>query len=182
MLHLEAQAYFDREEFDPVEGYQPLTERDQKIRHIMLHTAKAAMKLVARDREKVVHEVIPDTCIYRSQIVNLLADPVKKRVSTMLNSGYPVTLTGKDGFTIDFDENYQSLQGGVVTANGHLATYLERLEHGVPGDEDELRNAALQLDWASRGLSELYGVDADQLYLARLEKNLGRPLPSELKL
>ncbi len=181
MLHLEAQAYFDREEFDPINGYARLTERDQKVRHVMLHTAKAAMKLVSRDREHVVHEVIPDISIYRSQIVNLLAEPVKKRVETILSSNYPITLIGKDGCNVDFDENYQSFQNDVVTANGNLATYLERLEHGEPGDEGQLRLAALELDWASRGFATLYEVDASQLHLARLEEHLGRPLPTEFK-
>lgn len=181
MLHLEAQAYFDREEFDPINGYNVLTVRDQKVRHIMLHSAKAAMKLVARDRDSVVREVIPDLSIYRSQVINLLAEPVKKRMATILCASFPITLTGKDGWNIDFDENYQSFQNDVVTATGDLATYLERKEHGEQGDEDKLRLAATGLGWAARGFAKLYDVDASQLHWARLEENLGQPLPTDFK-
>jgi hypothetical protein len=181
MLYLEAQAYFDREEFDPINGYNLLTVRDQKIRHIMLHTAKAAMKLVSRDRDRVVHEVIPDLSIYRSQVINLLEEPVKKRMATILSSDYPVTLTGKDGWTVDFDENYRSFHNDVVIATGDLATYLERKEHGEQADEDILRLAATGLGWASRGFAKLYDVDASELHWARLEENLGRPLPPEVR-
>jgi hypothetical protein len=60
--------------------------RDQKVRHIHLHVAKALGKVVAMLDEavpttsgtalktRVRDEVLPDVAIYRSQLINLMPD------------------------------------------------------------------------------------------------------------
>ncbi len=180
MLHLPAQAYFDGKEFDPPFGYEALSPRDRKIGHIQLHVAKAAMKLVNANPEIIISEVIPDTAIYRSQIINLLIAPVKKIVVHELEQDYPITLPSSEGWEVDATAAHHRFQEEIVLASGNLATYLERLEHGKPGDEDRLRLAVSALDYGSRGLAELYGVDSAQAHLRRLEHNMGRPLPANL--
>jgi hypothetical protein len=182
MLHLDAQEYFDRVEFDPTNGYEELNTRNQKIRHIQLHVAKAALKLIKRDDETIVSQVIPDTAIYRSQIINLLDESVRKGLVRELEAeDYSVTLIGKqDSWDVDVNASYDYFKDEIIKANGNLATYLERLEHGEPGDQDQLMYAALNLDSGTNGLAELYNVDIDQAHLARLEENMGQPLPADL--
>src|SRR5215510_2507930 len=80
-LLLHAQAWWDAQRFDqPV--WQIAAWRDQKVRHIQLHVAKALGKAVAASsREaagasgaaalaRVRDEVLPDVAIYRSQLRN----------------------------------------------------------------------------------------------------------------
>src|SRR4029450_9255118 len=75
----------DAQRFDqPV--WQVATWRDQKVRHIHLHVAKALGKVVAALGEearttsgtdlmaRVRDEVLPDVAIYRSQLINLFPD------------------------------------------------------------------------------------------------------------
>src|SRR5215510_328606 len=81
-LLLHAQAWWDAQRFDqPV--WQVAAWRDQKVRHIHLHVAKALGKVVAALGEearttsntalrvRVCNEVLPDVAIYRSQLLNL---------------------------------------------------------------------------------------------------------------
>src|SRR5215467_5224388 len=84
-LLLHAQAWWDAQRFD-----QPLWQvtewRDQKVRHIHLHVAKALGKVVAALgeetptvadtdlRAQVRNAVLPDVAIYRSQLINLFPD------------------------------------------------------------------------------------------------------------
>jgi len=180
MLLLEAQAYFDREEFDPKNGYEALGARDQKIGHIQLHVAKAAMKLLDAEPEIIIFQVIPDTAIYRSQLINLLRAPVKQLMVTELDRDYPIAFESAHGWKIDEESSRKRFGEEIVLASGNLATYLERLEHGEPGDEDRLRNAVYALNAGSRGLAEIYSVDIEALHVQRLEENLGRALPTHL--
>src|SRR5262252_8289843 len=81
-LLLHAQAWWDAQRFDqPV--WQVAAWRDQKVRHIQLHVAKALGKVVAASREeaagaaalaRVRDEVLPDVAIYRSQLLNLFPE------------------------------------------------------------------------------------------------------------
>ena len=84
-LLLATQAWWDTQRFD-----QPLWQveawRDQKVRHIQLHVAKALGKVVAMLDDvapttsapaltvRVRDEVLPDVAIYRSQLINLMPD------------------------------------------------------------------------------------------------------------
>src|SRR2546425_6765418 len=84
-LLLHAQAWWDAQRFD-----QPVWHvgawRDQKVRHIHLHVAKALGKVVAALGEearttsstdlmaRVRDAVLPDVAIYRSQLLNLFPD------------------------------------------------------------------------------------------------------------
>jgi hypothetical protein len=183
MLHLDAQEYFDRVEFDPTDGgYKELSKRDQKIRHIQLHVAKAALKLVKRDNEIIMSQVIPDLAIYRSQLVNLLAEPARDAFLRELNSQKSAaSFKGKQkGLSIVVNADYEYLKDEIITANGNLASYLERLEHGEPGDEDIIFTAAYRLDSGANGLAELYEMNLEQAHLARLEENLGQTIPPDL--
>src|SRR5262250_2304269 len=80
-LLLQAQAWWDAQRFDqPI--WQVAEWRDQKVRHIQLHVAKALGKIVAALGEgertasgtdpmaRVRDEVLPDVAIYRSQLIN----------------------------------------------------------------------------------------------------------------
>jgi hypothetical protein len=79
-LLLPAQAWWDAQRFDqPV--WHVAAWRDQKVRHIQLHVAKALGKVVAAYGEeaggasgtdalaRVRDEVMPDVAIYRSQLL-----------------------------------------------------------------------------------------------------------------
>ena len=84
-LLLQAQAWWDAQRFDQSE-WQVAEWRDQKVRHIQLHVAKALGKVVAAlsagegaasgtdTIAQVRDEVLPDVAIYRSQLINALPD------------------------------------------------------------------------------------------------------------
>ena len=84
---LQAQAWWDAQRFDQPE-WQVAAWREQKLRHIQLHVAKALGKVVAgydagagatsgTDALARIHtEVLPDLAIYRSQ--GFFAHPPKK--------------------------------------------------------------------------------------------------------
>ena len=84
-LLLPSQAWWDTQRFDqPV--WQVEAWRDQKVRHIQLHVAKALGKVVVVLDEaapttlrpalnaRVRDEVLPDVAIYCSQLINLMPD------------------------------------------------------------------------------------------------------------
>jgi hypothetical protein len=74
---LRAQAWWDAQRFDQP-AWQVAAWRDQKVRHIQLHAAKALGKVVAAydagaisgtdALARVRDEVLPDVAIYRSQL------------------------------------------------------------------------------------------------------------------
>ena len=84
-LLLQAQAWWDAQRFDQSE-WQVAEWRDQKVRHIQLHVAKALGKVVAAlsagegaasgtdTIAQVRDEVLPDVAIYRSQLLNLFPE------------------------------------------------------------------------------------------------------------
>src|SRR5882724_1004024 len=79
-LLLHAQAWWDAQRFDQ-RAWQVAAWREQKLRHIQLHAAKALGKVVAdydagaisgtAALARVRDEVLPDVAIYRSQLLNL---------------------------------------------------------------------------------------------------------------
>ena|SRR2546425_3328821 len=82
-LLLHAQAWWDAQRFDQRE-WQVAAWREQKLRHIQLHVAKALGKVVAAydagaisgtdGLARVRDEVLPDVAIYRSQLLNLFPE------------------------------------------------------------------------------------------------------------
>src|SRR5215475_2646197 len=84
-LLLHAQAWWDAQRFDQPE-WQVATWREQKLRHIQLHVAKALGKVVTAYEQggeatsgtdalvRVRDEVLPDLAIYRSQLLNLFPE------------------------------------------------------------------------------------------------------------
>ena len=172
MISPDIQAYFDREDFDK-DGYHTLDRRDEKVRHIQLHVAKAALKLVQGNVEVIKTAVIPDTSVYRSQLINVIGVDNIPNLSSQFSDKPPV-------LPEDDIEAEQWCLEAVIEASGELATYLERREHGAPGNEQSILRAAMCLHAGSLGLAAMYEVDPDEAHLERLEYNLGRPLPPEL--
>ena len=84
-LLLHAQAWWDAQRFDQ-RAWQVAAWREQKLRHIQLHVAKALGKVVAAydagagatsgtdALARVRDEVLPDVAIYRSQLLNLFPE------------------------------------------------------------------------------------------------------------
>jgi len=172
MISPDIQEYFDREAFDPEHGYVELKKRDEKIRHIHLHVAKAAMKLAQRDERTIVEEVIPDTAMYRSQMINIIG-------SEIVNDN-PRAFPKK--FISRVEPAYRELVTleTMALAGGHLATYLERKEHDQPAYEFNLVEATVKLHNVTMDLGERFGVDVDRAHLKRLESQMGRPIPADL--
>lgn len=175
MISPDIQAYFDREDFDK-DGYKTLDRRDEKIRHIQLHVAKAALKMVQaeqNDSQVIQTAVIPDTAVYRSQLINVIGVDNIPNIHRQFPEQPPV-------LPEDDLEAEQWCFEAIVEASGELATYLERKEHGAPADERNILRAAMCLHAGSLGLAAIYEVDVDEAHLQRLEQNLGRPLPPEI--
>jgi hypothetical protein len=119
--------------------------RDQKVRHIQLHVAKALGKVVAAYGEgadaasgidvlaRVRDEVMPDVAMYRSQLLNLFPD-----------CGDPAVLRGCPGARVapqavptwpsgrlPHAAQLFSVVLVLSRASAQLAAYLEPREHGV---------------------------------------------------
>jgi hypothetical protein len=175
---LHAQAWWDAQRFD-----QPLWQvdawRDQKVRHIHLHVAKALGKVVAALgqeartasdmdlRIRVHDEVLPDVAIYRSQLLNLFPD-----------LGALLPLLAYHSTSVDVQEGEPLLQ--VVfclsRASAQLATYLEPREHGATSPVSHIREAIAHLHTGAVVLATAFAVDLAHAHWARLEALLGAPL------
>jgi hypothetical protein len=155
---LAEQAWWDKREFDPADGYERLPVGDEKILHIHTHVSKAAFKLLDGNREFIVREVIPDLAIYRSQLMNQI-DLVPEDVE----QGMPVFET-------------MPLRA-VVRANGYLAKYLEPRMHGDTVPHHPIKRAAEYLHGAATMLADDYDVNLEQAQRERMELRLGGPLP-----
>jgi hypothetical protein len=129
---LHAQVWWDAQRFDqPV--WQVAAWRDQKVRHIQLHVAKALGKVVAAHSAgagaasspdalaRVRDDVLPDVAIYRSQLINLFPERC-----------VPPALSHHQA-SMDVQEAEPLLQVllGLSRASAQLAAYLEPREHGV---------------------------------------------------
>src|SRR5262245_23255878 len=151
---LPAQAWWDTQRFDqPV--WHVAAWRDQKVRHIQLHVAKALGKVVAALGEgtpaasgaaptvRVRDEVLPDVAIYRSQLLNTFpacgAPPAA-----------PSQLSARAG-----DYHAEPLLHVAVLlsrASAQLATYIEPREHGVASPPSLIRGAIQDLHASAEAL------------------------------
>lgn len=172
MINLETQVLFDDLSFDPERGYALLSERDQKIRHIHLHVAKAAMKLASNDERRIVEEVIPDTAIYRSQLINI--------VGARNFFDYPANFPEKLEYFAPPEDRRRHALEKLAIAGGNLATYIEKKEHGGYANRNYLAIAAIDLHEVATNLGDIYEVEVDSSHRRRLETLSGRPLPSDI--
>jgi hypothetical protein len=178
-LLLSAQNWWDAQRFDqPV--WQVDAWRDQKVRHIHLHVAKALGKVIAMledevpttpgkpPRARVRDEVLPDVAIYRSQLINLLPDG---RLLPPHSSIQENTLQ---------DEPLWGVVCDLSRASAQLAAYLEPREHGVASSDSHLKAAIENLHASAEALATFFGVDLTRAHLARLEALLQAPIPTSL--
>ena len=140
---LHAQAWWDAQRFD-----QPLWQvdawRDQKVRHIHLHVAKALGKVVAALGEegrtasgmnlriRVRDEVLPDVAIYRSQLLNLFPD---------VGALSPLLAYHSASADVQEAEPLLRVVLGLSRASAQLAAYLEPREHGATSPVSHIRVA-----------------------------------------
>jgi len=178
---LQAQAWWDAQRFDQPE-WQVAAWREQKLRHIQLHVAKALGKVVAgydagagatsgTDALARIHtEVLPDLAIYRSQLLNLFPDV-----------GAPSALAHRraDGDTPTAESLLQVVLD-LSRASAQLAAYLEPREHGASSPVSHIRAAIADLQASAAALAVVFAVDLARVHQARLEALLGAPLPASL--
>jgi hypothetical protein len=176
-----AQAWWDAQRFDqPV--WQVAAWRDQKVRHIHLHVAKALGKVVAASREEAVgasgadalarvrNEVLPDVAIYRSQLRNLFPE-----VGVLLSRSHRSVEVG----TPEADPLLRVVLS-LSRASAQLAAYLEPREHGAASPVSHVREAIADLHTSAEALAAVFAVDLARAHRARLEALLGAPLPVSL--
>jgi hypothetical protein len=181
-LLLLAQAWWDVKRFDqPV--WQVATWRDQKVRHIHLHVAKALGKVIAALGQgappgsgpdltaRVRDEVLPDVAIYRSQLINLLPDG-GALLSSLVHCSAPVGTPEA--------ESLWRVVLGLGRASAELAAYLESREHGAAAPASHIGEAIQELHASAEALATAFGVDLARAHRARLEALLGAPLPPSL--
>ena len=181
-LLLQAQAWWDAQRFD-----QPMwhvTEwRDQKVRHIQLHVAKALGKVVAALGEgaraasgmdsttRVRDEVLPDVAIYRSQLINTFPDWDAPTASLSPLSTRAGAYAAEPLFHV------------VVLlsrASAQLAAYIEPREHGAESPASYIRGAIQDLHASAEALAAYFAVDLVRAHRVRLEALLHAPLPASV--
>ena len=180
-LLLRAQAWWDTQRFDQP-AWQVAEWREQKLRHIQLHVAKALGKVVAAydagagatsgtDALARIHnEVLPDLAIYRSQLLNLFPEV-----------GAPSALAHRraDGDTPTAESLLQVVLD-LSRASAQLAAYLEPREHGAASPVSYIQEAIEYLHAGAEALAAVFAVDLVHAHQARLEALLGAPLPASL--
>ena len=178
---LRAQAWWDAQRFDQPE-WQVTAWREQKLRHIQLHVAKALGKVVAAydagagatsgtDALARIHnEVLPDLAIYRSQLLNLFPEV-----------GAPSALAHRraDGDTPTAESLLQVVLD-LSRASAQLAASLEPREHGTASPVSHIRAAIADVQASTAVLTAVCAVDLARAHQARLEALLGAPLPTSL--
>jgi hypothetical protein len=180
-LFLHAQAWWDAQRFDqPV--WQVAAWREQKLRHIQLHVAKALGKVVAAydagagatsDTDafaRVRDEVLPDVPIYRSQLINLFPE-VGAPPSLAHHRAAVGTLEAEPLLQVVLD---------LSRASAQLAAYLEPREHGATSPVSHIQVAIEHLHASAEALAALFALDLVRVHQARLEALLGAPLPVSL--
>jgi hypothetical protein len=178
---LQAQAWWDAQRFDqPV--WQVTSWRDQKVRHIHLHVAKALGKVVAALGEearttsgtalmaRVRDEVLPDVAIYLSQLINLFPDVVV----------LPALSPHSAGGDVQEGEPLLQVVLDLGRASAQLAAYLEPREHGMASPVSHIQEAITALHASAGVLATAFAVDLFRAHQARLEALLGAPLPVSL--
>jgi len=180
-LLLHAQAWWDAQRFDQPE-WQVAAWRDQKVRHIHLHVAKALGKVVAALgeearavsgtdlRARVRDEVLPDVAIYRSQLINLFPEVCAP----------PALAHRSAGVGTPAAEPLPQVVLGLSQASAQLAAYLEPREHRATSPVSHIREAIEHLHVSAEALATAFGVDLTRVHRARLEALLGTPLPTSL--
>jgi hypothetical protein len=180
-LLLHAQAWWDAQRFDQPE-WQVAAWREQKLRHIQLHVAKALGKVVAAYEQggeatsgtdalaRVRDEVLPDVAIYRSQLLNLFPE-----VGTPPSLAHHRAAVG----TLEAESLLQVVLG-LSRASAQLAAYLEPREHGTASPVSLIGAAMKDLHTCAEALAALFAVDLARAHRARLEALLGAPLPASL--
>jgi hypothetical protein len=179
---LHAQVWWDAQRFDqPV--WQVAAWRDQKVRHIQLHVAKALGKVVtawgaaARTTSgtdlmaRIRDEVLPDVAIYRSQLLNLFPD---------VGAPPPALAHRSAGGGGQQAEPLLQVVLGLSRASAQLAASLEPREHGATSPVSHIREAIEALHASAEALAALFAVDLARAHQARLEALLGAPLPVSL--
>jgi hypothetical protein len=181
-LLLHAQAWWDAQRFDqPV--WQVAAWRDQKVRHMQLHVAKALGKVVtawgaaarttsgtdlmARARDAV----LPDVAISRSQLLNLFPD---------VGAPPPALAHRSAGGGGQQAEPLLQVVLGLSRASAQLAAFLEPREHGATSPVSHIREAIEDLHASAEALAAVFAVDLARAHQARLEALLGAPLPVSL--
>jgi hypothetical protein len=178
-LLLHAQAWWDAQRFDQRE-WQVAAWREQKLRHIQLHVAKALGKVVvAYDAgatsgtdalARVRDEVLPDVAIYRSQLLNLFPEV-----------GAPPALAHRQaGVGPPKSKLLLQVVLDLSRASAQLAAYLEPREHGAASPVSHIREAIEDLHASAEALAAVFAVDLTRVHQARLEALLGAPLPASL--
>src|SRR5439155_6942432 len=181
-LLLHAQAWWDAQRFDqPV--WQVAAWREQKLRHIQLHVAKALGKVVVAYGEevggasgtdalaRVRDEVLPDVAIYRSQLINLFPE---------VGAPPPSLAHRKAGVGTPEDEPLRRVVLGLSQASAQLAAYLEPREHGAASPVSHIHEAIEALHASAEALATAFAIDLAYAHQARLEALLGAPLPASL--
>jgi len=181
-LLLHAQAWWDAQRFDqPV--WQVAAWRDQKVRHMQLHVAKALGKVVtawgaaARTTSgtdlmaRVRDAVLPDVAISRSQLLNLFPD---------VGAPPPALAHRSAGGGGQQAEPLLRVVLGLSRASAQLAASLEPREHGAASPISHIREAIADLHASAEALAALFAVDLARAHQARLEALLGAPLPVSL--
>jgi hypothetical protein len=180
-LLLHAQAWWDAQRFDQPE-WQVATWREQKLRHIQLHVAKALGKVVTAYEQggeatsgtgalaRVRDEVLPDVAIYRSQLLNLFPE-----VGTPPSLAHHRAAVG----TLEAESLLQVVLG-LSRASAQLAAYLEPREHGAVSPISHIQEAIAHLHASAEALATMFAIDLAHAHQARLEALLGTPLPVSL--
>ena len=180
-LLLHVQAWWDAQRFDQRE-WQVAAWREQKLRHIQLHVAKALGKVVAAYEQgggatsgtdalaRVRDEVLPDVAIYRSQLLNLFPEV-----------GTPPSLAHHRaaGGLLEAGPLLQVVLG-LSRASAQLAAYLEPREHGAASPISHIQEAIEHLHASAEVLATMFAIDLAHAHQARLEALLGTPLPASL--
>jgi len=168
--------------------------RDQKVRHIQLHVAKALGKVVAAlsagegatsgtdTTAQVRGEVLPDVAIYRSQLINTFPDwcaPIASLCSPSAR-GAPRSAGAQPCRRTHCAETLFHVVISLSRASAKLAAYIEPREHGTASPASLVREAIQDLHDSAETLAAYFAVDLARAHQARLEALLGTLLPASL--
>lgn len=192
-LLLQAQTWWDAQRFDQP-SWHVAEWRDQKVRHIQLHVAKALGKVVAAlgegegaasDTDPMVRvraEVLPDVAIYRSQLINTFPDQCAASAS-LCRPGTDMAVQSAAAPPRERAPRAELLFRVMLSlsrASATLAAYIEPREHGAVSPASHIPEAIRNLHDSAETLAAYFAVDLTQAHQARLEALLGAALPASL--
>ncbi len=125
--------------------------KDQKTNHVLLHIGKAGLKYACRDLNVIRGEVVPDMAMATAQLVNTH----QLNPHDLIKSERPPTVLSQ-------------MEGHLLAATGYLASYLEPLEHDLPGNKGHVFAAAEHLYRFTCGVADFYGIDIVAAHQERL--------------